>query len=85
MSASKRKRRQDELDNIVSGSSTAAAAEDLFNVGNVAQIFFQSGEAPIVLKDGTNFYSYQKCDYDKQLIGSSEFWHQIIVSLLSLD
>lgn len=81
MTANKRKRRQNELDSILHGSSTAV--EDyLFDVGNVTQIFFQSGEAPISLKDGTNFYSYKKCDYDTKLIGSSEFWHQIIVSLL---
>lgn len=42
-------------------------------------ISFQNGESSFDIGEATNYYTYGKCDYDDDLIGSPDYWHQIIV------
>lgn len=44
------------------------------------QISFQNGEDSFIVGEASDCYTHGKCDFDEQLIGSPDFWHQIIVS-----
>lgn len=73
-----RSKRRHELDALVNNQQLNDASDEEIDEG--VKISFQSGEIPLILKDGLAFYSPGKCDYSESLIGSKLYWHQIIVS-----
>lgn len=70
-----RKRKLDELDNLVNNPQLYDEEED----SRAEEISFQNGETSLILRQALGYYSAGKCDYDENLIGSSRYWHQIIV------
>lgn len=72
-----RKRNREMLDSLLQPS------DDLMDESiceeTAKTILFQNGEIPLLLNEASNYYAYGKLDYDEQLIGSANFWHQITV------
>lgn len=74
----KRKRRQEHLDSLLQPTS-ATNNEDRVKDKNEKKIEFHNGEQPITINATHMCYTYMKCNYDDQMIGSPSFWHQILV------
>lgn len=74
----KRKRRQEDLDSLLQPTS-ATNNEDRVKDKNEKKIEFHNGEQPITINATHMCYTYMKCNYDDQMIGSPSFWHQILV------
>lgn len=71
----KRRKMNLELETMLEESKSAVECEKSELV-----ISFRNGEDSFVVGEALNIYTFGNSDYDEQLIGSPDYWHQIIVS-----
>lgn len=76
MSSRKRRQEQEELNRI----ECEPISDDELDEEKGDEVQFQHGEVSLFLKTATSFYTFGKCDYDEELIGSKHHWHQVSVS-----
>lgn len=54
---------------------------EMFASGSVKKVCFENGDKDLNVGFGTAEYSSLNCRYNVEQIGSSNWWHQIIVRL----
>lgn len=73
-------RRKKDMNNLGNLVKTSNQNDEDFDSG-AKKVIFENDDAPVTLNTiGVKYYTNKSCDYDPQLIGSPEYWHQVIVS-----
>lgn len=73
-----RKRNRDELNSLV--ESRGDSEDEMRDRKAVQTILFQNEDLPLILNERSSYFTSGKTNYDEELIGADNFWHQIIVS-----
>lgn len=74
---SSRNKRRHELDSLINDKSGDSEG------GRVGEVRFESSEVPLILQKPFYSHNYENCNYDKLMIGSDIYWHQVVVSFIN--
>ena len=73
---SSRNKRRHELDSLINDSCESGEYEG----GSVGEVRFESSDVLLVVQKPFYSYNHENCNYDKLMIESDIYWHQVIVS-----
>lgn len=80
LSTKQRKRQRDMLNTMVHQSNRSNSGE--MDGNDEIEVVFQNGESSLKLRKCFATYSHGNCfNYDEEMIGSPDYWHQVTVSI----
>lgn len=81
LSTKQRKRQRDMLNNMVHQSNRSNSGESDGN-DEIIEVVFQNGESSFKFRKCLATYTHGNCfNYDEEMIGSPDYWHQVTVSI----
>lgn len=78
-----RKSRKRNFEALTSMANDVDSDEEDEDEKGLKTVSFQNGETSFIVKESAYLYTFGKTNFNEELLGSPDYWHQVIVGNLS--